>query len=67
MQASLGKEKITVLVSDRPLPPVQLLRGPYLTDRVIHPFFHLRLHEGRLIIEDTSERVVKRTLTIETR
>lgn len=67
VQPSLGKEKITVLVSDQPLPRPQLLRGPNLTDRLVHPFFTLVLRDGRLRVEYTAERVVKRTLVIETR
>lgn len=67
VQPSLGKEKITVLVSDHSLPPVEILRGPNLTDRVVHPFFRLVERDGRIQVAFDAERIVKRTLVIETR
>lgn len=67
VQPSLGKEQITVLVSVRPLPPVEILRGPNLTNRVVHPFFRLVERGGQIQVAFDAERIVKRTLMIETR
>jgi serine/threonine protein kinase len=67
IQDNLGREQITVFACDTPFPAGVLLRGRDVTDRVVHPF-------PRLAGDDTQDdppldptRMVKKTITIETR
>jgi mono/diheme cytochrome c family protein len=67
IRSGLGKEQITLLASDEPLPAGILLRGKNVTDRVVHLHQRLRNKDGRVVVIGDTGRVVKKTLEIETR
>jgi serine/threonine-protein kinase len=67
VKPKLGKEFITLLASETPFPPGEVLRGRGVTDRVVHSFFQLERRGGRLILTNDAAPVVKKTITIETR
>ncbi len=67
IRGGLGKEQITLLASDEPLPPGILLRGSNVTDRVMHAFQRLQRKDGSVVVTGDTSRLVKKTLEIETR
>jgi serine/threonine-protein kinase len=67
VRAAVGREQITLFASDRPYTPGELLRGAGLTDRVVHRFYELARDGRRTVSQDGAERVVKKTIEIETR
>lgn len=67
IRGGLGKEQITLFASDRPFPAGVLLRGEGAADRVVHPFYQLERHGGRLRLGSEPEPLVKKTIDIETR
>ncbi len=66
IQPTVGKEQITLFACDRPFPTGQLLRGEGVADRVVHGFYDPQSLGGGELDFDPS-RMVKRTITIETR
>ncbi len=67
IRGGLGKEQITLLASDEPLPEPTLLRGSNVTDRVMHGFQRLERKDGRMMVVGDVSRVVKKTVEIETK
>jgi mono/diheme cytochrome c family protein len=67
IRGRLGKELLTVFASDAPFPPGELLRGKGVTDRVVHPCDHWRRSDKFAGPRYDPARIVKKTITIETR
>lgn len=67
IQGNLGKEFLTLFASSEAFEPGVVLRGKDVFDRVIHPFFTLKKNEGAIKAGFDFKKLVKRTITIETR
>ena len=67
VRSGLGKEQITLLASQDDLPAPLLLRGKDVADRVLHPFYEVRVAGKRLTLSNDAAGVVKKTIEIETR
>lgn len=67
IRGGLGKEQITLFASDSEFPAGQILRGKDITDRLVHSFQKLERVDGKLSITGDPNRVVKKTLEIETK
>jgi serine/threonine-protein kinase len=67
IRAEIGKEQITVFASEPGAPAGVLLRGQDVSDRFVHPYYSLQADgsRGRSSVDPT--RVVKKTITIETK
>ncbi len=67
IRGRLGKEQVTIFASDAPFPAGELLRGKGVTDRVVHPCDHWRHADKSSGPRYDPARIVKKTITIETR
>ena len=63
----MGREQIALLAGEETFPAGQVLRGKGLTDRVVHPFYEFRKQNGHYVLAYDPARLVKKTITIETR
>ncbi len=67
IKGGVGKEQILLYASPSEFPAGELLRGDYVTDRVVHPFFQFRKDGTRLRLVHDVTHLVKKTIEIETK
>jgi mono/diheme cytochrome c family protein len=67
VQASLGKEHITVYASETPFEAGRILRARGIDDRVVHRLYELDGEDGRTRVRFDAKALVKRTIDLETR
>lgn len=67
VRTGLGKELVTLLASDEPLPPAELLRASGMADRAVRLFFAAERGNGRIVLRNDPVRILKRTIEIETK
>lgn len=67
IRGGLGKEQIILYASTTAFGPGELLRGDYVTDRVVHPFYYVRKEGNRLRLIYDVQYLTKRTIEIETK
>lgn len=67
IEPGAGEDRMTLFASEQPLPPGKVLRSRKKIYRVVHPFYELG-PDGRFVNGTFDPaRVVKKTITIETR
>jgi hypothetical protein len=67
VRGGLGKEQVTLLASPGPFPEGEVLRGRWVTDRVVHPFYAVDLRDKRPKVLYDPGVMVKKTIEIETK
>ena len=67
IQPAVGKEQITLFASDREFPAARLFRGRNIADRIVHAFHEPADEGGTLTFSGDPARIIKQTITIETR
>jgi serine/threonine-protein kinase len=67
IQSTVGKEQITLFASEQPFPAGQLLRGAGVADRVVHDFYSVSAASSSAAPVFDPARIVKKTITIETK
>src|SRR5262249_31407105 len=67
IQPGAGEDRITLFASEQPFPPGKMVRSKKKIYRVVHPFYDLGL-DGRFVNGALDPaKMVKKTITIETR
>jgi mono/diheme cytochrome c family protein len=67
IRGAVGKEQITAFSSQQEFAGGELLRGKYVTDRVIHPFYQYQKDGDRWKLNLHAAGLVKKTIDIETK
>lgn len=67
VRGGAGKEQVTLFAADWQFPPGELHRGRWVADRVVHPFYAVHRDGNRFTLRNLPNRLVKKTIDIETR
>jgi len=67
VKSGLGRETMTLYASESEFPGAEILRASNIADRIVHPFYSLRTDKQRGLVPLDADKIIKRTLVIETR
>lgn len=67
IQSGLGREVLTLFASSNAFEPGVILRGKDVVDRIVHPFFALHRDTGVVTAGFDPGKLIKKSITIETR